>query len=170
MQRLCARGSDEIGGHVVGLPIVSRVYLGYFSVLADQDRAQPVDNLPVLLVISQAEEVGSLAHLFRGTRGELPVGEAGIDTSHVMLAIAAQDLGFVVFRIDADAEQLRFVEHLRIFLQLLHDLAEVVAHASALVLVRTTRVDECEYPRFAVGALEQTVRGSSKSRTNRLLP
>src|ERR1019366_9416748 len=87
--QLRTRGSDEIGGHFVGLPIVSRIYLGDFYVLADQHRAQPVNNLPVLLVISQSKEVGGLAHLLRRTRSELPVGEAGVNGSPVMLAIAA---------------------------------------------------------------------------------
>ena len=82
------------------------------------------------------------------------MGKAGIDTSHVMLAVAAQDRGLVVLRIDADAEQLRLAERLRIFLQLLHDLAEVVAHTYAIVGKRTTRVDEGEQQRFAAKLME----------------
>ena len=74
MASLPALGRDEIRRHVVRLPIVSRIYLGYFSILADQHRSQPVNNLPVLLVISQPKEVCGLAHLLRRTGRKLPVG------------------------------------------------------------------------------------------------
>src|ERR1035441_7738885 len=126
---LRARGSDEIGGHFVGLPLVSRIYLGNLSVLADQYRAQPVNNLTVLLVISQPKEVGGLAHLLRRTRGELPMGEVGIDTSYIILAVTAPDL-------------------------LRHATSEVVARAHAILGPGTARVDEGEQQRFPEELME----------------
>ena len=43
-------GSRNIGSNILRLPIVSRVYLDNFSVLADQHGLQAVHNLPVLLL------------------------------------------------------------------------------------------------------------------------
>src|SRR5271157_2894803 len=144
-----AAGGDKISSNLVGLPIVSRVYLGYFAVLADQDRDQPVNDLAILLVVSQSEEVGDLAHLLRRSRRELPMREPGIDPANVPLAIAAQHRRLVVLRVNTDAEQLRFAECLRVLLQLLHHLREIVAHPQAVVRKRASRVDEGEQQRLA---------------------
>src|SRR5271157_3961460 len=65
--QLRASGSDEISGNLVGLPIVSRVYLDHLAVLANQDRDQPVNDLAVLLVVRQTKEVGDLAYSLRRT-------------------------------------------------------------------------------------------------------
>src|SRR5271165_969744 len=144
-----AGGTDEISGHLVGLPIVSRVYLGYFAVLANQHRNQTVDDLAVLLVIRKAKEVSHLAYLLRRARGELPMREPGIDAANVALAVVTHRCRLVMLGVDADAEQLCLAEYPGSLLQLLHYLRKVIAHPRAIVGKRAAAIDERQQQRLA---------------------
>ncbi len=113
-----------------------------------------MDDLIRLLHIGEAEELRDLFDLSGLARREFPVLEGFLVViACVRRAVALEYLWRIVSGIKADTEQVRFLVEGSVFLKLLFDGGEVVAHQRAVFRQRAARIDKSQKQRFAAIAI-----------------
>ena len=132
------------------LPLVARVKLHYLSIRRDDGSNKRMNDLIGFRKVLQPEISRNLFHFIRAARSELPVAERlRAAFSCVTCAVLTQPRGRIVFRINADAQQLSLRVNGRVVFDCFNYFSEVVSHQRAIIGQRAARVDERQHQRAA---------------------
>src|ERR1039457_3544821 len=145
-----------IGDKLLRCPFVSGIEAHHFSVRSDQRRRERVSDHSVSIVgHPQVEKPGHLGEHRLPGHGEIPVSKSTLRiAADIACSIGAQPLRRIIFRIEADANQMGSLSESRAARQLLVDCSKVTRDPWAEIGHRTTRINESNQQRLALELAE----------------